>query len=338
MDLRCRRGGTAGGARADDHGESAVDRADAVRYGRGAGDAGAGSARFAEGGGADAKEIEAATFVVKRANMAFRHVQAYDGMTETPVEINVLQIGPAVFIGTEGEPFQDIGKEIKKRSPFPYHLVRWVCRWLGGVYPHAGGLSGQGVRGRYVAVYARGGWDFDRGGGEDIWWSWRGRRSSQIPVLPRLPSAGWRVVGRHSLRRGGPSTSPGMTKGMEIPRLAWDDEMGGGPNRFGNRYKGKRRPIGRRFPVMHDSMSHRRSARVARCDSPPEWPNLLRPVGVGPIFRFDVTFSLLRLLPHRAHRENDIFPTEADLCASSFRHVSTAVSHRYRMHPRPMPI
>ena len=69
--------------------------------------------------GADPKEIEAATFVVKRANMAFRHVQAFSGKSEAPVEINILQIGPAVFIGTEGEPFQDIGKEIKQRSPFP---------------------------------------------------------------------------------------------------------------------------------------------------------------------------------------------------------------------------
>ncbi len=82
--------------------------------------------------GADPKEIEAATFVVKRANMAFRHVQAYDGRTETPVEINILQIGPAVFIGTEGEPFQDIGKEIKRRSPFPF-------TWFGG---YVGGWAG----------------------------------------------------------------------------------------------------------------------------------------------------------------------------------------------------
>ncbi len=81
---------------------------------------------------ADPKEIEAATFVVKRANMAFRHVQAYDGLTETPVEINILQIGPAVFIGTEGEPFQEIGNEIKKRSPFPF-------TWFGG---YVGGWAG----------------------------------------------------------------------------------------------------------------------------------------------------------------------------------------------------
>lgn len=82
--------------------------------------------------GADKKEIEAATFVVKRANMAFRHVQAFSGKSETPVEINILQIGPAVFIGTEGEPFQDIGKEIKKRSPFPF-------TWFGG---YVGGWAG----------------------------------------------------------------------------------------------------------------------------------------------------------------------------------------------------
>src|SRR5690606_6691499 len=55
--------------------------------------------------GADPKEIEAATFVVKRANMAFRHVQAFAGKTEADVEINILQIGSAVFVGTEGEPF-----------------------------------------------------------------------------------------------------------------------------------------------------------------------------------------------------------------------------------------
>jgi hypothetical protein len=82
--------------------------------------------------GADPKEIEAATFVVKRANMAFRHVQAFSGKSEAPVEINILQIGSAVFIGTEGEPFQDIGKEIKQRSPFPF-------TWFGG---YVGGWAG----------------------------------------------------------------------------------------------------------------------------------------------------------------------------------------------------
>lgn len=82
--------------------------------------------------GADPGEIEAATFVVKRANMAFRHVKAYGGQKETPVELNVLQIGPVVFIGTEGEPFQDIGKAIKARSPFPF-------TWFGG---YVGGWAG----------------------------------------------------------------------------------------------------------------------------------------------------------------------------------------------------
>ena len=35
----------------------------------------------------------------------------------------------------------------------PVHLVRRLCRRLGGVYPHAGGLSGQRVRGRHLALH-----------------------------------------------------------------------------------------------------------------------------------------------------------------------------------------
>lgn len=94
--------------------------------------------------GADPSEIEAATFVVKRANMAFRHVKAYGGKTKTPVELNVLQVGPAVFVGTEGEPFQEIGKQIKARSPFPFTWFGgYVGGWAGYIpmpedFPHAG--------------------------------------------------------------------------------------------------------------------------------------------------------------------------------------------------------
>lgn len=75
--------------------------------------------------GAPAAEIEAATFVVKRANMALRRARVYGGKTSFPVVVQALQIGPAVFVGTEGEPFAEIGLAIKERSPFP-----WT--WFGG--------------------------------------------------------------------------------------------------------------------------------------------------------------------------------------------------------------
>ena len=82
--------------------------------------------------GAPAAEVEAATFVTKRANMALNRARAYGGRQSTPVELHLLQIGPAVFAGTEGEPFAEIGLAVKERSPFA-----WT--WFGG---YTGGWAG----------------------------------------------------------------------------------------------------------------------------------------------------------------------------------------------------
>jgi hypothetical protein len=77
-------------------------------------------------------EIEAATFVAKRANMAYWRVQTYGGLASKEIALNVLQIGPAVFAGIEGEPFAEIGAAIKAQSPFP-------STWFGG---YTGGWAG----------------------------------------------------------------------------------------------------------------------------------------------------------------------------------------------------
>src|SRR3954451_10421208 len=82
--------------------------------------------------GAPEAEIEAATFVTKRANMALSRAQTYGGQEVFPVELQLLQIGPAVLVGVEGEPFAEIGLEIKARSPRP-------SIWFGG---YTGGWSG----------------------------------------------------------------------------------------------------------------------------------------------------------------------------------------------------
>jgi hypothetical protein len=74
---------------------------------------------------APAKEIEAATFVTKRANMAMSRASTYGGKSHAAVELHLLQIGPVVIAGTEGEPFCEIGMAIKERSPFP-------ATWFGG--------------------------------------------------------------------------------------------------------------------------------------------------------------------------------------------------------------
>jgi hypothetical protein len=75
--------------------------------------------------GAPAAEVEAATFVTKRANMALTRSRFYAGKTETPVEVNLLQIGPVMLAGTQGEPFVEIGLAIKEQSPFEH-------TWFGG--------------------------------------------------------------------------------------------------------------------------------------------------------------------------------------------------------------
>jgi hypothetical protein len=77
-------------------------------------------------------EIEAATFVTKRAYMTLGRVETYGGKTGYGVELHLMRIGPAVIAGVEGEPFVEIGLEVKQRSPFS-------GTWFGG---YTGGWAG----------------------------------------------------------------------------------------------------------------------------------------------------------------------------------------------------
>jgi hypothetical protein len=97
---------------------------------------------------APATEIEAATFAAKRANMTLSRAQMYGGREAFPVELHLLQIGPTLLAGTEGEPFAEIGLEIKAGSP-------WPATWFGG---YTGGWAG------YIPTpeaYPQGGYEVD---------------------------------------------------------------------------------------------------------------------------------------------------------------------------------
>ena len=63
---------------------------------------------------------------------AFAGADVWWAAESFPVELHLLQIGPAVLVGTEGEPFAEIGLEIKARSPRP-------ATWFGG---YTGGWAG----------------------------------------------------------------------------------------------------------------------------------------------------------------------------------------------------
>ncbi|MBA3451375.1 MAG: neutral/alkaline non-lysosomal ceramidase N-terminal domain-containing protein [Chloroflexia bacterium] len=81
---------------------------------------------------APAAAIEAATFATKRANMTFSRAETYGRQTTFPVALHLLQIGPALLAGIEGEPFAEIGMAIKNGSP-------WPATWFGG---YTGGWAG----------------------------------------------------------------------------------------------------------------------------------------------------------------------------------------------------
>lgn len=82
--------------------------------------------------GAPAGEIEAATFVVKRATMALNRSESYHGRDTADVAMHLLRIGPVVFAGIEAEPFCGTGTRVKAASPFP-------ATWFGG---YTGGWAG----------------------------------------------------------------------------------------------------------------------------------------------------------------------------------------------------
>ena len=82
--------------------------------------------------GASASEIESATFVTKRANMALSRAQTYGGQTEADIDIHVLQIGPIALASSVGEPFVETALGVKAGSPFDH-------TWFGG---YVGGWAG----------------------------------------------------------------------------------------------------------------------------------------------------------------------------------------------------
>lgn len=82
--------------------------------------------------GAPGAEIEAATFATKRANMALSRAGNFGGQERFPVALHLLQVGPALLAGVEGEPFAEIGLAVKAASP-------WPATWFGG---YTGGWAG----------------------------------------------------------------------------------------------------------------------------------------------------------------------------------------------------
>ncbi len=94
------------------------------------------------------EEIALATFVVKRSNMAHWRAETYGGKTDIPLDVTALMIGDIALVVSQGEPFAEIGLEVKAQSPFEH-------TWFGGY---------QGAWSAYIPIaseYPRKGYEVD---------------------------------------------------------------------------------------------------------------------------------------------------------------------------------
>lgn len=83
--------------------------------------------------GAPPEAVRELRWRMKRATMAKDAAREYAGMTEVSVELHGIRIGQIALLGIEGEPFMEIGRAIKDRSPFPNTLVCGYANGYGGL-------------------------------------------------------------------------------------------------------------------------------------------------------------------------------------------------------------
>jgi neutral ceramidase len=71
----------------------------------------------------DDAEIRRRGYVAKRAQMQRAHVRQYEGLTTASTEIQVIKIGSLALVAMPGEPFAEVGVEIRRRSAAPVTMV-----------------------------------------------------------------------------------------------------------------------------------------------------------------------------------------------------------------------
>jgi hypothetical protein len=67
-------------------------------------------------------ELQRAIGAAKRAHMELEAAQRYAGERHIEVELHAIRIGSVALIGFPGEPFAELGADIRSRSPFPHTL------------------------------------------------------------------------------------------------------------------------------------------------------------------------------------------------------------------------
>lgn len=73
--------------------------------------------------GGDDAEIRRTGYIAKRSQMQRSHVRRYEGRVTASTEIQVMRIGGLALVAMPGEPFAEVGVEIRRRSGFAVTMV-----------------------------------------------------------------------------------------------------------------------------------------------------------------------------------------------------------------------
>jgi hypothetical protein len=88
-------------------------------------------------GQVDEEELCVAVGLARRAGMLADQVRQYGGLTEVETELHGIRLGDVALVGFAGEPFSELGAQVKARSPFPHTLFSGYTNDYLGYLPTA---------------------------------------------------------------------------------------------------------------------------------------------------------------------------------------------------------
>ena len=106
-------------------------------------------------GKADEEELCVAVGLARRAGMLADKARQYAGRPEVETELHGIRLGEVALVGFAGEPFSELGVQVKARSPFAHTLFSGYTNDYLGYLPTADAYPDRGLRGRHLAVPPR---------------------------------------------------------------------------------------------------------------------------------------------------------------------------------------
>ena len=83
------------------------------------------------------EDLCVAVGLARRAGMFADKARQYAGLLEVETELHGMRLGDVALVGFAGEPFSELGVQVKARSPFPHTLFSGYTNDYLGYLPTA---------------------------------------------------------------------------------------------------------------------------------------------------------------------------------------------------------